>query len=54
MPTDAMEMDDGPDMDAGSGYYSDNNDNTTPKSHLAARRVSITQYCVMVVMKYAK
>ena len=30
MPTDAMEMDDdGPDMDMGGGYYSDN---TTPKS----------------------
>ena len=38
MPTDAMEMDDdGPDMDMGGGYYSDNNDNTTPKS---LRRVS--------------
>ena len=40
MPTDVMEMDDGPDMDMGDGYYSDHNDNTTPKSHLATRRVS--------------
>ena len=38
--TDVMEMDDGPDMDMGDGYYSDHNDNTTPKSHLATRRVS--------------
>jgi len=40
MSTDGMEIDDGPDMDMGGGYYSDNDDNTTPKSHLAIRRVS--------------
>ena len=33
MLTDAMEIDDGGlDMDMGGGYYSDNNDHTTPKS----------------------
>lgn len=40
MLTDGMEMDGGPDMDMSDGHYGDHNDNTTPKSHMATRRVS--------------
>ena len=40
MLTDAVKMDDEPDVDMDDGYYGDYNDNTTDKSHPVAHRVS--------------